>query len=130
MADAMDGVTPVRQHPNQMTTDEPTGAGNPNGHGRALRQTNEYNRPGRLSKCPANESSDVKRRFRPRATRHKGPAGIFRESFSTTAARRLSIVYGNRLIGLISGRRTSTVSKPASLSALVYRSRRNACSPP
>src|SRR6266404_7235810 len=130
MADSMNRLTNVSQFAGQMAADETVGTGNPHGHNCALRQTNEYSRPGLLSKCSANESSAAKTRLRPRTTRHRGLTGIFCESFSTTAARRLSNVYGNKLIGLFRGRKTSTVSKPASSSAPIYRPRRNACSPP
>src|SRR5882724_124825 len=112
MADSMNRLTNVSQFADQMTTDETIGAGNPDGHDRALRQTNEYSRPGLLSKCSASESSAAKTRLRPSTARHRGLTGIFCESFSTTAARRLSSVYGNKLIELFSGRKTSTVSKP------------------
>src|SRR5665213_376108 len=90
-ADAMDGVPRISQCLDQVPTDEPAGAGDPHGHC-ALWPTNEYRRPGRLSKRPATDSNDRKMRSDPSATRHNGPTGSFRESLSTTALRRLSMV--------------------------------------
>ena len=41
VADAVNAIVPISQHPNEMPTNKAIGAGNPHVHAGALRQTNE-----------------------------------------------------------------------------------------
>ena len=93
MANAMDGMTWIRQRPDQMTTDETIGAGDPHSHGRAFWPTNEYSLPGPVVEMFGNREQQREDACCDRARRATmALPGIFRESLSTTASRRLSIV--------------------------------------
>ena len=75
-------------------------------HAGVLWATNEYRRPGLLSKRSATESMAPNIAFDLSIARHSGPAGHFLRQLYNIRLAQLSIVLGNRLIELLSGDKT------------------------